>query len=186
VGLGVAVDSTGIYVTGGTSSADFPVKGAFQSKLNGKADAFVLKLNLAGDTLLYSTYLGGSDLDGATAIAVDAAGAAYVTGMTNSANFPTTRGAFQTTFGGSGGESNFVAGDAFALKLDPSGQLVYSTYLGGSSDESGFAIAVDAAGNAYIAGATFSTNFPTKQPQQAAYAGTGRSTFLNGAPATLS
>jgi uncharacterized protein (TIGR03437 family) len=254
LGLGVAVDSTGLYVAGGTSSADFPVKGGFQSKLNGKADAFVLKLNTAGDTLIYSTYLGGSNMDGAAAIAidsagnayvtgstlsadfplkspyqtsergstlpnyngsalllgdvfiskidptgssliystyfggsgddagfaiaVDAAGAAYVTGMTTSANLPTTRGAFQTTFGGSGGEFNFLAGDAFVLKLDATGQPAYSTYLGGSSDDSGFAITVDAMGNAYIAGTTFSNNFPTKQPLQAAYAGTGMDGFF--------
>jgi hypothetical protein len=112
--------------------------------------------------LAYSTYLGGSrgagasgreGDDGATDIAVDAAGNAYVTGFTFSRNFPTTAGAFQTTFR--------PGGDAFVTKLDPTGStLVYSTYIGGTGNETGQAIAVDGAGNAYVAGTTQSDDFP--------------------------
>ncbi|HEY8874161.1 MAG TPA: SBBP repeat-containing protein, partial [Stellaceae bacterium] len=109
----------------------------------------------AGSGLLYSTYLGGSGLDVGYGIAVDAAGDAYVTGFTNSTNFPTTAGAFQTTFAGGGV-------DAFVTKLNVAGSgLLYSTYLGGSSIDLGYGIAADAAGNAYVTGVTASTNFPT-------------------------
>ncbi|TMH84546.1 MAG: hypothetical protein E6H44_14885 [Betaproteobacteria bacterium] len=108
--------------------------------------------------LSYSTYLGGSNEDRDTRIAVDAAGNAYVAGETVSSNFPTTAGAFQTTFGG----GVFGAGDVFVTKLNPTGSaLVYSTYLGGSSSDAGYGIAVDAAGNAYVTGGTGSTDFPT-------------------------
>jgi Beta-propeller repeat len=106
-------------------------------------------------TVVYSTYLGGGNgIDNGQGIAVDATGAAYVTGNTASTNFPTTAGAFQTAHGG-----GFY--DAFVTKLNPAGSgLVYSTYLGGSGDEYGQAIAVDAAGAAYVTGNTSSTNFP--------------------------
>jgi len=105
--------------------------------------------------LLYSTYLGGPGSEGGQGIAVDGAGNAYLTGSTNSTNFPTTPGAFDTTANGNG--------DAFVTKLNPTGSapLVYSTYLGGSGLDQGFGIAVDAAGNAYVTGQTSSTNFPT-------------------------
>jgi hypothetical protein len=154
----IAVDASGnAYVTGLTTCSDFPVTpGAFQGASGGGFDAFVSKVNGTGSTLLYSTYLGGSDFDAGGGIAVDASGVAYVTGRTFSANFPTTSGAFQTTFGG--------FGDAFVSKLNPAGSaLLYSTYLGGSSTEnqSGAGIAIDASGNAYVAGETFSSDFPT-------------------------
>src|SRR5207249_1753489 len=106
--------------------------------------------------LVYSTYLGGNDIfaDQGYGISVDAAGNAYVTGVSLSTNFPTTAGAFQTTFGG--------PYDAFVTKLNPTGSgLVYSTYLGGNDSSQGSGIAVDASGNAYVAGFTASTNFPT-------------------------
>lgn len=109
-------------------------------------------------TLSYSTYLGGSSNDYATAIAVDAAGDAYVTGYTNSVNFPTTTGAYQTTCGGG---CSGTTTDAFVSKLNPTGSaLIYSTYLGGSSNDIGNGIALDSSGDAYIAGQTFSSNFP--------------------------
>ena len=112
------------------------------------------KLNPAGSGLVYSTYLGGSGDDYGDGIAVDAAGDAYVTGLTASTNFPTTAGAFQTIFG------RFH--DAFVTKLNPAGSgLLYSTYLGGSGYDEGYGIAVDAAGTAYVTGHTYSTNFPT-------------------------
>jgi hypothetical protein len=110
-------------------------------------------------TLTYSTYLGGGSNDYGTAITVDSTGSAYVTGYTSSTNFPTTSGAFQTSCGGgcSGGTS-----DAFVSKLDPTGSfLVFSTYLGGSANDYGNGITLDASNNVFIVGQTFSTNFPT-------------------------
>ncbi len=159
---GIAVDANGnAYVVGATSSTNFPTTaGAFQTAFAGGAsDAFVTKLNSSGSALVYSTYLGAGGDDGQfdVGIAVDAGGNAYVTGGTSSANFPTTAGAFQTTFAGGGL-------DAFVTKLDPTGAaLVYSTYLGGSGADSQFngAIAVDKSGNAYVTGSTSSSNFPT-------------------------
>src|SRR5207249_5625212 len=113
---------------GNANSTNFPTTtGSFRNGLVGFADAFVAKLDPTGSTLLYSTYLGGSNFNDATGIAVDAAGNAYVTGSTLSIDFPTTTGAFQPTFGG-----DF---DAFVTKLNPTGSaLVYSTYLRGSND----------------------------------------------------
>jgi len=114
----------------------------------------VTKLNPTGTALVYSTYLGGTGNDAGYGIAVDTAGNAYVTGVTYSTDFPTTTGAFQTTFGGGYGE-------AFVTKLNPTGTaLVYSTYLGGTGSDIGGGIAVDTAGNAYVTGSTGST-FPT-------------------------
>jgi len=156
IGLGIAVDVAGnAYVTGITGF-NFPTTaGAFDTTHNGGIDAFVTKLDPLGSALLYSTYLGGSGTESDTRIAVDAAGNAYVTGHTDSTNFPTTAGAFQTASSGGGG-------DAFVTKLDPAGSaLVYSTYLGGSGLEIGFGIAVDALDNAYVTGVTTSNNFPT-------------------------
>src|SRR3989442_679598 len=155
-GDGIAVDATGnAYVTGLTFSTNFPTTpGAFQTTPKFASDAFVVKLNAAGTALVYSTFLGGDGFDQGHGIAVDAEGNAYATGGTSSTNFPTTTGAFRTTFGG--------RSDAFVTKLNGDGSaLVYSTYLGGFSSDRGNAIAVDAAGNAYVAGLTFSTNFPT-------------------------
>ena len=171
-GLGIAVDSTGnAYVTGLTNSSDFPVfpnPGAFQSSLRGRftTNAFVTKLNPAGTALLYSTYLGGTgggQGDSGLGIAVDMAGNAYVTGYTDSSDFPTTLGAFQTTFGGGlCYYGYYTCFDAFVTKLNPAGgDLGYSTYLGGKGDDFGDGVAVDTAGNAYVTGETCSANFPT-------------------------
>lgn len=159
IGFAIAVDAAGnAYVTGSTNTPEtaavpFPVTpGAFQTTFGGTSDAFVAKLNPAGNTFLYSTYLGGGGIDQGSAIAVDSLGNAYITGNTNSSQtnpvpFPITPGAFQTTFGG--------ALDAFVTKLNPAGNaLVYSTYLGGDSIDFGSGITVDAAGNAYIVGTT--------------------------------
>ncbi|HKS96611.1 MAG TPA: SBBP repeat-containing protein, partial [Terriglobia bacterium] len=172
VGLGIAVDPAGrAYVAGYTCSADFPVVNAVQATSNGDCDAFVSKLNSAGNNFVYSTYLGGSDTDVAQAIAADPAGNAYVTGYTLSEDFPTTNGAFQTVFGGGAcggvpGEPKPCA-DGFVAKLNPAGSaLVYSTFLGGSSYDAGQGIAVDGAGNAYITGFTLSANFPTAHALQ--------------------
>jgi len=160
-GAAIAVDAAGnAYVTGDTQANDFPTTvGAFQTTFGRSvAKAFVTKLNPPASALVYSTYLGGSDFDRGLGIAVDTAGNAYVTGQARSSDFPTTPGAFQTTFrsGPLGGS------DAFVTKIDPTGStLVYSTYLAGGGDDAGSAIAVDARGNAYVTGYTASIDFPT-------------------------
>jgi hypothetical protein len=161
-GNGIALDAAGnAYIVGFTNSTNFPTTpGAFQTTYRGGSfDAFVAKLDAAGSTLVYATYLGGNSFDFGDAIAVDLAGSAYVTGSTDSTNFPTTVGAFQPAFGGTG---PLGVGDAFVAKLNPTGSaLVYSTYLGGSGDDAGTGIAVDPTGSAYVGGNTHSTNFPT-------------------------
>ena len=227
IGYGIAVDSSGnAYVTGYTMSTDFPTANAIQASPSGSTDGFVTKINAAGSALVYSTYLGGNYTDQGFAIAVDAAGNAYVTGDTTSTNFPTanalqaanagdysafvtkinaagTAFVFSTYLGGSDRDSGrgiavdsasnaYVTGltystdfpianalqpklgtsragsDAFVTKISSTGSaLVYSTYLGGSGDEFGVDIAVDSAGNAYVAGSTSSTDFPTANPFQA-------------------
>ncbi|HUO05567.1 MAG TPA: SBBP repeat-containing protein, partial [Candidatus Binataceae bacterium] len=155
-GNAIAIDSSGnAYVTGQTPSTNFPVtSGAFQTTLNGTVNAFVTKLNATGTALIYSTYLGGN-YDGSNAIAVDSTGAAYVTGYTESQNFPVTPGAFE-------GYTGYIV-NAFVTKLSPDGSaLSYSTYLGGSTNWSiGYGIAVDSTGVAYVTGFTQATNFPT-------------------------
>ena len=163
-GLGIAVDSNfNAYVTGSTvpffdaNTPNFPTTpGAFQTAFGGGGgDAFVTKLKPDGSGLVYSTYLGGSGSDTGFGIALGTGGNAYVTGSTDSIDFPTTGGAFQTAFGGG-------LGDAFVTKLNPFGAgLDYSTYLGGTRSDEGFAIAVDTGGNAYVTGDTDSTDFPT-------------------------
>jgi hypothetical protein len=153
-GGGIVVDGDGnAYVTGRTASTDFPTTaGAVDTTLAGLTDAFVTKLDPTG-AIVYSTYLGGTGGEEARGIVVDAAKNAYVIGQTTSADFPTTAGAFQTASAG--------LTDAFVTKLDPTGSMVYSTYLGGAGDEEARGIAVDAAGSAYVAGDTPSANFPT-------------------------
>jgi hypothetical protein len=148
---GIAVDASGnSYVTGGTSSANFPTTG--NSALHGSSDAFVFKMNPAGSALMYSVLLGGSGGDGAQGIALDSSANAYLVGTTNSTDFPVV-GAFQSTFGG-----GFF--DAFVSKINSTGTaLLYSTYLGGSNNEEGTAIAVNGT-TAYVAGDTTSPDFP--------------------------
>jgi uncharacterized repeat protein (TIGR01451 family) len=157
-GHGIAVDASGsAYVTGLTVSGDFPTVNPLQLTSHG-VDAFVAKLNADGSALVYSTYLGGSGSDGGSGIAVDASGNAYVTGGTGSTDFPTVNPLQPTNHGG---------GDAFVLKLNAAGSaLVYSTYLGGSGYDGGSHIAVDTGGNAYVAGGSQSTDFPTVNPLQ--------------------
>jgi uncharacterized protein (TIGR03437 family) len=185
---GVGVDSTGnAYVAGTTMSTDFPTVNAAQSSLKGSPfnmynlDCFVAKLSPDGTKLLYSTYLGGTNPDAVTGIAVDAAGNAYFTGYTTSSDFPiSSSGVFQPTYGGAGGQydTTYSTGDAFVVKMSPTGTIVYSTYLGGSQDDIGIGIAIDGQGDAYVGGATLSKNFPTLNPFQAAYGGAGGETNL--------
>lgn len=159
---GIAVDSEGnAYVTNFTTSTDFPTtEGALQTTIGGAPDAFVTKLNPAGNALVYSTYLGGSGSDEGRGIAVDSLGHAYVAGATTSTDFPITLGAFQT-FNASGSTPGFE-GDAFVVKLNPDGSdLVYSSYLGGSTSDGGIGITVDTSGNVYVTGSTNSSDFPT-------------------------
>ena len=159
-GSDIAVDGEGrAYVTGHTVSADYPTtSGAFDTTLDGFQDAFATKLNASGSTLAYSTFLGGTSSEHGSGIAVDGMGRAYMTGTTQSANYPTTTGAFDTSFSGASGGNS----DAFVSKLNASGSaLVYSTFLGGTVDESGRGITVDGSGRAYVAGITLSADYPT-------------------------
>jgi uncharacterized protein (TIGR03437 family) len=176
--LGIAADAAGnAFVTGFTNSSNFPTtRGAYQPTHQGPAgpgrpayDAFVAKLNPSGSALIYSTFLGGSDGDRGLAIAIDTAGNAYIAGDTLSANFPTSTGAFQTAYKGTGGMPPLcgtcgpfiVTGDGFVAKLDPTGgKLLFSTLLGGSNDDTPLSIAVDSAANVYVSGATLSSDFP--------------------------
>jgi len=153
-GYGIAVNGSGnAYVTGRTSSNDYDVTtGVFQTTNGGGKDVFVTKLNASGSSLVYSTYIGGSNDDEGYGIAVDGSGNAYVTGYTQSTDYDVTAGAFQTT---NGGNKN-----VFVTKLNATGSgLVYSTYIGGSGVDEGRDIAVDGSGNAYVTGYTQSTDY---------------------------
>ena len=158
-GWDIAADGSGAaYVTGDTDSSNFPTtEGAYNRIRKGTMDAFVVKMNPTGSTLAYGTLVGGSGSQNTgTAIAVDASGVAYVTGATLSANFPTTDGVFQENY-----QEN---GDVVVFKLNATGSnLLYSTYVGGSSLDWSFAVAVDGSGAAYVTGYTASTNFPTTE-----------------------
>src|SRR5207249_275997 len=150
IGSSIAVDSVGnAYVIGSTDSIDFPTQNPLQiNNTSYEFDVFVAKLNAAGSALVYSTYLGGSDDDHGSGIAVDGGGNAYVTGFTYSANFP-TQNPLQAT--------NHGKTDVFVAKLNAAGNaLVYSTYLGGGYHDGGNGIAVDGDGNAYVTGFTIS------------------------------
>ena len=166
-GSSITLDSSAnIYVTGGTSSARFPNANPLLP-FSGDTDAFVAKLTQSGLSLGYLTYLGGHSYDFGYSVAVDGSGSAFVTGFTQSADFPTTSDAFQTSFGNC---PSLLCGHAFFTKLNPTGDVAYSTYLGGNTpgrlgfdfvSDSGDGIAVDASGNAYIAGITGAGDFPT-------------------------
>ena len=168
----IALDSSNnAYVTGRTTSANFPTANAIQAtQANADADAFVTKINAAGTALVYSTYLGGSGgeaFDAGSGIAVDSAGNAYVAGQTTSTNFPTAN-AIQPTFG-----SGSPNGDAFVTKINAAGTaFIYSTYLGGTGDDFALDIAADVSGNAHVTGVTPSSNFPTANALQATLSGT--------------
>ncbi len=162
VGHSIALDSAGnAFITGFTvdGTTDYPnTFGAFDTTHNGLSDTFVTKINLAGSALLYSTFLGGSQGETGNDIVVDAYGNAFITGLTIDGNteFPTTVGAFNTTHNG--------ATDAFVTKLHFTGSfLLYSTFLGGISNDEGNSIAIDTYGNAFITGVTFASDpaYPT-------------------------
>lgn len=156
-GMDIAVDSSGaVYITGWTASNDFPTtSGAFDESPNTSMDVFITKLNPSGSGLVYSTYVGGGNVDFGIGLDLDSSGAAYVTGYTRSIDFPATAGAYEPNHGGG-------IDDAFMTKLNPAGSgLDYSTYLGGGGDEQGLDIAVDSSGAAYVTGFTDSNPFPT-------------------------
>ncbi len=173
-GVGVAVDAAGnIYVTGNTYSPDFPSIGqstgatGYDQTFNyGSSDAFVVKVDPRGETLVYWTFLGGSAHNEVSGIAVDAGGAAYLAGTTTSPDFPSPDGptaasGYDHTFNG--------PADAFVVKLDSLGEtIVYWTFLGGTREDDGLGIAVDAAGAAYVTGVTSSPDFPSADQSSAA------------------
>jgi uncharacterized repeat protein (TIGR02543 family) len=163
-GGGITLDSEGAaYVTGNTSSIDFPTKNPIQGTLGGEKDAFITKINSSGTALIYSTYLGGSARDWCWDITVDSAGSACVTGNTESVDFP-TQNPIQGTIAGNW--------DTFITKVNASGSaLIYSTYLGGSGGDHSASIVVDSAGAAYVTGNTTSADFPMQNPIQGSYGG---------------
>jgi hypothetical protein len=175
--LGIAVDAAGnAYVTGFTTSPDFPLVNPMQNGYNGGSlanggDAFVFKLNPGGSELIYSTFIGGAADDFGRSIAVDEEGNAYVAGSTVSADFPVTH-AIQAEHAG--------LRDAFVLKLNATGSaLIYSSFLGGSGTDEGNSIALDAGGNVYVTGTTTSvTNFPLVNALQRTYRGGARDAFI--------
>lgn len=163
--LAMAVDDEGrVSVTGFTGSAEFPAVRGIQDHLRGTFDGFVARLSPAGDALEYSTYLGGSGWDQSSGIALDKDGSALVAGATNSIDFPTVL-PMQPAYGG-----GFF--DAFVTKIGPSGtSFVYSTFLGGESDDSVEDIVVDSRGASYVTGSTRSTAFPVSHAMQPALRG---------------
>jgi pimeloyl-ACP methyl ester carboxylesterase len=151
-----AFPSGEVAITGYTSSSDYPTQNPYDNSANGLQDAFVTRLSAAGNSLVYSTYIGGAGDDRAHGIAVDASGRVYIAGETASSDFPSPSGFDNSANGGF---------DCFAARLSSSGAtLEYGTYLGGSSDDGAFGIAVDNAGVAYLAGYTSSSSFPTASP----------------------
>ncbi|MFN7921344.1 MAG: SBBP repeat-containing protein [Bryobacteraceae bacterium] len=150
-GVGIGLDSTGaIYVAGNTLSPDFPKQAPIDSLLQAY-EVFVTKLTPDGKSLVYSTYIGGGRTDLVAGFAIQPSGNVFIAGSTDSSDFP-ANGGFQTALSS--------LPDAFVAKLSPTGTLVYGTYLGGSGSDAASALAVDAAGNAYVAGSTDSASFP--------------------------
>jgi hypothetical protein len=171
-GAAIALDaSRNIYVTGSTSSSNFPVVNATQARIGGGQDAFVVELSAAGTALLFGTFIGGSGgtpglAESGNAVAVDTSGNLYVAGSTSSIDFPTTAGAYQRTLTNGGAEDH-----GFAWKANSARQLVYSTYLAGMNMDLINGMAVDPAGNAYLVGSTSSSDFPGVRPFQSAITG---------------
>jgi hypothetical protein len=168
-GAAIAVDSSGeAYVTGSTTSPNFPLVSPLSAALGGGRDAFVLKLNALGSMLLFSTYLGGANTDTGNAIAVDSLDNAYIAGDTHSVNFPVLDP-----------EQPALAGDqnAFITKLSSAGAMVFSTFLGGSGVDHAGGIALDSSRDVYVAGGTTSINFPVVAAIQAVTGG-GQDAFL--------
>ncbi len=172
-GEAIAVDANGdCYVGGYANSSNFPLQNPLQSSSGGGTDGFVAEFNPAGTALVFSTYLGGSGNDQVYGLTLDSADSIYVTGQTQSSNFPTSTGTYQNTYQGDG--------DAFVTKLSPQGALiVYSTFLGGTEEDQGNGIAVDSSGDAFVVGYTQSSDFPSLDPLQTLPGITGAGTCNN-------
>ena len=180
----IAADFSGNVYLAGLASSDFsPTPGAFQTTYGGNDDAFVMKLDPTGSTVVYATFLGGGGHDFANAIAIDEAGNAYVAGTTGSLDFPITNGAFQANLNPEiceQGPPTVYCSDSFFTELNSSGSaLIYSTYLGGSGNDSASAIVVDGSGKAYITGQAGAPDFPTTP-------GAFQTTFSKGAECFIS
>jgi hypothetical protein len=163
-GNSIAIDSSGnSYVSGYTRSSNFPTVEAFDETLDGIQDSIVFKLNASGNGILYSTYIGGNGYDQSDSISVDSTGYAYISGLTGSSDFPTANSYDSTHNGGD---------DVFLLKLNTTGkELIYSTYIGGSDTDRGYAQTIDSDGNVYLAGETHSSNFPILNAYDSSYNG---------------
>ncbi len=182
-GDAAAVDEDGHLYVSGFAGPGFPTTpGAFDTSFNGDSgccggffgDGFVAKLSSDGSRLRYSTYIGGSSGERAGVLALGHDGGVAITGFTGSADFPTTAGALRSSFGGGTGFFEGMPLDAFAARLDPTGsRLAYSTYLGGTGDDTGNDVSLDDAGNAYFTGATQSADFPTTPGALKTSLGTG-------------
>lgn len=173
-GKDIVIDAPGnAYVTGTTTSMNFPTTEPEQAGNGGLADAFMTIVNPTGSAKVASTYLGGSDSDNGEGIALDASGNVYVVGATSSMNFPVSPGALQPTFGGG-------VIDGFWAKYDPTGNRAASTYLGGSGVDVARAVDVDSAGNSYVTGETDVTDFPGVSPVQEKVKGGSRDAFVAG------
>ncbi|MGH9703548.1 MAG: beta strand repeat-containing protein, partial [Candidatus Acidiferrales bacterium] len=177
-GNGIALDAQGnIYVTGTTSSADFPVTNALQAAGRGKSDAFLTKLSADGTTISFSTYLGGAGTDEGDAVDVDGAGNVFVAGGTQSDDFPlmnSIQGSCRKDSNGACFENAFVAA------LDSTGTLLkFSSYFGGTGNQAGRGIALDLRGGVYLAGGTGSTDFPGAKPVQISQSAAGNPAALN-------
>lgn len=178
-GLAIKVDSSGsIYIAGETLSTSFPpasTPNPFQGQWHGgtsTGDAFVAKLDSTGSKLIYFTYVGGSEDDGAYDMAIDSQGNVYLTGFTVSPDFPTKNAIFSQIGGTPDSTFHVYPIDAFVAKLNPSGSgLVFSTYLGGTGDDVGTAIAVDPSGYIYVTGSTYSGDFPLVNAYQTVWLG---------------
>jgi hypothetical protein len=165
----IAVDSAGhLHLTGSTGSADFPVANAYQSTLRaGASDVFLTKLSPAGNSLVYSTFFGGTSpqwlpgnyLEVGRALAIDPAGNAYLTGLTDSTQFPVVQPIKATLTPDPTADPNSPTNDLFLAKFNPAGTPTFSTYLGGNKDDEVYDVVLDAAGNIYLAGSTSADDF---------------------------
>ncbi|GEM_PF-2727584 len=172
---GIAVDASGnLFMAGVTTSSNFPTRGAFQGTANGGADGFVTKMSQNGLTIVYSTYIGGSGDDQVNGIALAPDGTPWIAGVTVSTNFPLSTGIAPFQSANAGGS------DCFFTHLNANGNgVTYSSYLGGSANDTCNGIAVDALGRVFLTGGTASTNFPTMSPFQATFQGGASDAFLS-------
>ncbi|QQR74456.1 MAG: SBBP repeat-containing protein [Holophagales bacterium] len=162
----VLTDASGfLYVVGSTTSSDFPVANAQQATLAGASDVFVTKLDPSGTSLIFSTYLGGSGIDTASALALDARGNLWIAGTTSSPSFPVTASTYDATCG-TDGNCNNGASDAFLAAFNPAGQLIVSTFFGGSAADQANGVVIDAAGMVTLVGSTSSPDLPLFAPTQ--------------------